>query len=49
WERYVGDQGCVLGIDTFGASAPESIVLKEYGFTVEHVIAKVKELLKLNK
>lgn len=24
WERYVGDQGCVLGIDTFGASAPES-------------------------
>ncbi|SFM07224.1 transketolase [Pelosinus propionicus] len=49
WERYVGDQGCVLGIDTFGASAPESIVLKEYGFTVEHVVAKVKELLKLNK
>lgn len=49
WERYVGDQGCVLGIDTFGASAPESIVLKEYGFTVEHVAAKVKELLKLNK
>ncbi|MCC5464838.1 transketolase [Pelosinus baikalensis] len=49
WERYVGDLGCVLGIDTFGASAPESIVLKEYGFTVEHVVAKVKELLKLNK
>ncbi len=49
WERYVGDQGCVLGIDTFGASAPESIVLKEYGFTVEHVVAKVKELLKPNK
>ena len=49
WERYVGDQGCVLGIDTFGASAPESIVLKEYGFTVEHVAAKVKELLKLDK
>lgn len=49
WERYVGDQGCVLGIDTFGASAPESIVLKEYGFTVDHVAAKVKELLKLDK
>jgi transketolase len=49
WERYVGDQGCVLGIDKFGASAPEQIVLNEYGFTVEHVVEKMKALLKFHK
>jgi transketolase len=45
WDRYVGDQGAVLGIDRFGASAPGPVVIREYGFTVENVIAKVKELL----
>lgn len=45
WERYVGDEGAVLGIDIFGASAPGPVVIKEYGFTVENVVAKVKELL----
>jgi transketolase len=45
WERYVGDQGAVLGIDKFGASAPGDRVIKEYGFTVENVAAKVKALL----
>ncbi|PWW02482.1 transketolase [Paenibacillus cellulosilyticus] len=46
WERYVGDQGAVLGINTFGASAPGDRVIKEYGFTVENVVSKVKGLLK---
>ncbi|WP_213530638.1 transketolase [Paenibacillus cisolokensis] len=45
WERYVGEAGDVLGIDTFGASAPGDRVVKEYGFTVENVVAKVKALL----
>jgi transketolase len=45
WHRYVGDQGAVLGIDTFGASAPGPVLIKEYGFTVENVVAKVKQLL----
>lgn len=45
WHRYTGDGGAVLGIDTFGASAPGDRVIKEYGFTVENVVAKVKELL----
>lgn len=45
WERYVGDKGAVLGIDTFGASAPGDRVIKEYGFTVENVVGKVKALL----
>ncbi len=45
WHRYVGDEGDLLTIDTFGASAPAGKVLKEYGFTAENVVAKVKALL----
>ncbi|OUS71924.1 transketolase [Paenibacillus sp. MY03] len=45
WERYTGDQGDILGIDRFGASAPGDRVIKEYGFTVENVVSKVKALL----
>ncbi|MBW7476560.1 transketolase [Paenibacillus oenotherae] len=45
WERYVGDKGAVLGINTFGASAPGNKVIEEYGFTVENVVSKVKALL----
>jgi len=46
WERYVGDDGDVLGIQGFGASAPGEILMKEYGFTIENVVEKVKVLLK---
>lgn len=45
WERYVGDGGAVLGISTFGASAPGDRVIKEYGFTVENVVAQFNKLL----
>jgi transketolase len=45
WDRYVGEQGDVLAINRFGASAPAPTVIKEYGFTVENVVAKVKALL----
>lgn len=45
WERYVGDGGAVLGISTFGASAPASKIIAEYGFTADNVAAKVKALL----
>ncbi|NBI29085.1 transketolase [Chengkuizengella marina] len=45
WERYTGDQGDILGIDIFGASAPGPKVIEEYGFTVENVVSKVKALL----
>ncbi|MDQ0256769.1 transketolase [Evansella vedderi] len=45
WERYVGDHGKVIGIQTFGASAPGNVVLKEYGFSVENVVANVEQLL----
>lgn len=45
WERYTGDQGDILAIDRFGASAPGDRVIKEYGFTVENVVSKVKAML----
>lgn len=45
WERYVGDKGAILGISTFGASAPGDRVISEYGFTVENVVSRVKSLL----
>ena len=45
WERYVGSEGAVLGISTFGASAPGDRVMKEYGFTPENAAAKFKALL----
>ncbi|MDF2923237.1 MAG: transketolase [Paenibacillaceae bacterium] len=46
WERYVGEQGSILGISIFGASAPGPKVLQEYGFTPDNVVARVKALLK---
>jgi transketolase len=46
WERYVGDCGDVLGVETFGASAPGDVVMHEYGFTVEDVVTRAEALLK---
>jgi len=46
WERWVGEHGKVIGIDTFGASAPGDVVMQEYGFTVSHVIDESLALLK---
>jgi len=45
WCRYVGDRGDVLGVRTFGASAPADDVLREFGFTVENVVARSLSLL----
>lgn len=46
WERYVGDNGAILGIDTFGASAKGEKVIEEYGFTVDNVVKHIESLLK---
>lgn len=45
WHRYVGDDGDILSVDRFGASAPGERIIKEYGFTVENVVNRFKELL----
>ncbi|MDT2850277.1 transketolase C-terminal domain-containing protein, partial [Vagococcus carniphilus] len=44
WERYVGLDGKVMGIDCFGASAPGNTVIENYGFTVENVVKTFKSL-----
>ncbi|ULT58694.1 transketolase [Neobacillus drentensis] len=45
WHKYTGDEGDVLAIDQFGASAPGEKIMEEYGFSVDHVVARVKALL----
>lgn len=45
WERYVGDNGDIMGIDRFGASGKGPEVIKAYGFTTENVVARLKSLL----
>ncbi len=37
WERWAGDEGAIIGIDHFGASAPAGTIFREFGFTVERV------------
>lgn len=45
WERYVGIHGRMIGMTTFGASAPLEQLLKKFGFTVDNIITTAKELL----
>jgi transketolase len=37
WERYAGDEGAIVGLDHYGASAPGDEVMRRFGFTVERV------------
>jgi transketolase len=49
WRPYVGPGIAVIGVDRFGASAPGEIVMREYGFSVEHVIQRALDLVKQRK
>ncbi|MEK7881104.1 MAG: transketolase [Deltaproteobacteria bacterium] len=49
WHRYAGIEGCVMGIETFGASAPYKTLLEKYGFTVENIEKNAMELLRRKK
>jgi transketolase len=42
WERYAGPRGAILGVGTFGLSAPAKIVARHYGFDVHHVVEAAK-------
>lgn len=46
WYRFVGRQGCVVGLDNFGASAPAKDVYKYYGLTTENVVTKTQEVIR---
>ncbi|ECC3482810.1 transketolase [Salmonella enterica subsp. enterica] len=45
WFKYVGLNGAIVGMTTFGESAPAELLFEEFGFTVDNVIAKAKALL----
>ena len=45
WEKYIGDAGRFVGMNSFGASAPVDAVFKHFGFTVENVVKTAKEIL----
>ena len=49
WERYVGLEGAVIGLNRFGASAPGEIVMRELGFTAEHIVKVAKSILAGNR
>jgi transketolase len=48
WERYVGAEGRIIGMKTFGASAPLKELQKKFGFVPEQLVAVAKNLLSKN-
>ena len=45
WLKYVGLEGAVVGIDSFGESAPAEVAFEHFGFTVANIVASVESLL----
>ena len=45
WDRYVGPKGKIIGMHSFGSSAPLKDLLKKFGFGPEQVVAAAKEVL----
>ena len=45
WEQWIGDRGVAVGVDTFGASAPDKVLFEQYGLTVAHVVSAAKKSL----
>ena len=46
WFKYVGLNGAIVGMHSFGESAPADLLFKEFGFTVDNVVAQAQSLLK---
>ena len=45
WHRWVGDEGDIIGVDTFGASAPCKVNMEKYGFSVANIVKRAMALL----
>jgi transketolase len=45
WCKYVGSEGDVIGVDRFGASAPGKVMMREYGFTVDHIYERAMKVM----
>lgn len=46
WEHYIGEQGEMISVDEFGASAPGEMIMEKYGFTIDNVCKHVMRVLK---
>ncbi|MBI5101185.1 MAG: transketolase [Nitrospirae bacterium] len=46
WYKYVGLNGAVIGIDSFGASAPAKVLFEKFGLTASNIVSKAEKLLK---
>jgi len=46
WNKFVGLDGAIVGMDTFGESAPAGVLFKKFGFTAENVAAAVESTLR---
>ncbi len=49
WQRFVGNDGLVIGIDQFGASAPAAELFQQHGFTVDNILSKAQQLITHHK
>jgi transketolase len=45
WEKYAGENGSIIGVKRFGASAPGGLLMKKFGFTPENIVQRAMELL----
>jgi transketolase len=45
WEKYIGEKGKSISIETFGSSAPYEVLFEKYGLTVDNIIDKAKVVL----
>jgi len=45
WEKYAGDEGLILGIQKYGASAPYKTIMEQYGFSIANICQLAKQLI----
>jgi transketolase len=45
WHKYIGDAGDVIALDRFGESAPYKVIFEKFGYTVDNVVARAKQIL----
>jgi len=45
WERFVGSDGLLIGLDRFGASAPAEVLFKHFGFSAEAIVPQILDKL----
>ena len=49
WQRWVGDSGETIGMESFGASAPSGALYKHFGFTAERVAGSARQVVERTK